>query len=637
MGWNRINPFAAHVEIQPVRSRLALAIIFLCGGGVVADRCCGQDAPPKLLRNIEKAVGAIPQAIGAPQPAAPLVIPAAPAWSIAPSETIALSVVHDMQAFSDKLDHVAKACGRPAPAILEWSISESRIRDGLDRGGSLIWMFGKPERRHDGVPIVYALPTNEYHRLIAPLDPRYRGPIAQVNAYGTTLHARATPTHALFAQPENLRWLSACARSSGGFDRRLGPLNDFLSSHDVAFALMQEGLIDQGEIRLPFSEGTTVVPPVLRRIANESFEMSGFTAIASGIELAPGTSLSAALAASIDPRSEVSRWPATMTFQPKRAMEDLPNCQPALIASFAMCDQWNEWLERLLEEQLARASRSTPDQFSEWVDFDQIRGATVLIANESNPAGDRIDQLYHLQLHVQNAHQALAGMEDCLQHLLRFYEDESPIQIVPEEREGRQFLRISVTGLETLGWQRREEPLVISASTLNATTVVVQVGEARRLSETIAEIQTGEGLEGVPGVAKSLDLVADRAQAFILVDPYSAATLLPRMGFGQEVAMTFANRFGSISSLMSMAPLIALSKDAPPLAIDAEFQPSHLVLNVAATEELVAKLGKPTQRVFPQVGRAPGTPVGTPVGTPLGSPRATGAQLIKVFSKIFFW
>lgn len=609
---------------------VAVAVVVFGSGGLFAQRCPAQDEPPRILRNIEAAVGVIPKVFGAPQADPPVAnLAEKPAWSIAPARTRALSIVRDMQGFSEKLDHVARICGRQPPHVLERSLSQSRINAGLDRHGSLIWLFGKPERRSTVVPIVYALPSTDHDRLVAPFRPHYRsrGQLASFSINGNILYARRNQGHSLFAQPYALRWLSVCASSTGGFDRQLGPLNKFLSQQDIGFALSRQGLMDQTEVPLPFSEGIYVVPPVLRRIATESFEMSGFSTIAGGIEIKPGSSLSVSLAATIEPESEVSLWPKTMKLRPKTVLAQLPNCQPALIASFATCEQWNDWIERLLEQQLAVAADAEPDDFAGYVELGQVRGGTVLVANEWNASDEHVDQLYHVQLHVEDADRAFAGLRDCAQHLLTFYEEPAPFQIVHDERDSHQFLQLTVQGAEMLWWQKRVQPLTISAATLNPTTLAIQLGDATQLQAALTKIQAGDGIDGKVGIAKSLDLVTDTAQGLILLDPYSAALLLPRMGFGGDLALTFATRFGSLDALSSIAPLIALTKDSPPLVVAAEFEPTHLVLNVAGTEELVSKLGQPVEGLVPKLQ--------PPLAGQLKLNREMGAQLLQVL-RIFF-
>lgn len=105
-------------------------------------------------------------------------------WSIIPQQTIAFSLIRDLEEYSVKVDQLAEYLNFAKPQLLERGCNLCRIHDGLDRSGSLAWVKVQNHVPKEDNQIItqdlFFLATTDFQRMIQELRPEPSGSIWQV-------------------------------------------------------------------------------------------------------------------------------------------------------------------------------------------------------------------------------------------------------------------------------------------------------------------------------------------------------------------------------------------------------------------------------------------------------------------------
>jgi hypothetical protein len=298
-----------------------------------------------------------------------------PVWKAIPSSARAVTVVRNMEAFSDKIDHVARLMEIEPPHVLDYAMSESNIRKGLDLTGNLAWVV-RPQKGPPGeqsIGRLYLLPTTDYEALIAPLFPR--DPVDGLHAVTVVnrpAYVAPVEGNAVFAFLGDGNALRENLVLDATIEAEIAPHAPWLEQQDVYVFLTKEGIEQGGQkVTLPLSRGNAFLGPLLEGV--QEFATSTYAKAADAQSMSLGVAISADHGVSLNgrlhtgPNADLGRvFPA----QPPRREDNLNRLREgpiALAIGGYLSPQLNEAFNRSFQEDKEGwPNEMTPEELEQW-------------------------------------------------------------------------------------------------------------------------------------------------------------------------------------------------------------------------------------------------------------------------------
>lgn len=300
-----------------------------------------------------------------------------PVWKAIPSSARAVTVVRNMEAFSDKVDHVARFMEIESPHVLDYAMSESKIRKGLDLTGNLAWVV-RPQKGPPGeksIGRLYLLPTTDYKALIAPLSPR--DPVDGLHAVTVVNRpAYVAPVEgiAVFAFLGDGNALRENLVLDATVEAEIAPHAPWLEQQDVYVFLTKEGIEQGGQkVTLPLSRGNAFLEPLLEGVqvfaTSTGAEATDAQSMSLGVAISEDHGVSLNCRLHTGPNADLSRvFPA----QPPRREDTLNRLREGPIAQAIggyLSPQIIEAVNLKFQEILVGGSSEmtlTPEELEKW-------------------------------------------------------------------------------------------------------------------------------------------------------------------------------------------------------------------------------------------------------------------------------
>ena len=509
-------------------------------------------------------------------------------WSAAPASTRAVAIVPNMQQFSDKLDQLAGLLNLPAPGVLEFSMAQSGINQGLRRDGPLMWFLGP--RQSQDTPTVYLLPADNYSRMIRRLHPQKNTPFDLATVNGKQYEVTPIRDHAAFTLPNQTPWMLTCSQSiphrMHGFD----PLSEFLSRQDIGFAMTTQAAQEGITVRVPFTKGDYVLPPTLSRMAVRFFEFADLTAEATGVRIVSEQGVHVAAAGAIDPASNVSRFSATMTLDRDDLVGKLPASQTGAVLAFSTCDEWNRELESLLDVIRYPTARPVDRKALSVVNLESFRGLSLALQYEPELPSDDVSAPLHVQFHVDDAQTAFEAARNWIKTWLKKVTPANDsLWIVEDDRVLERdvlTIRFRVSGTFVLGGAHQGPDLAgsLSLAVLDPQTLVLQGGGPPRLATMIERIENSQRLADSSTFAATLEMMHPEAQQLALIDINSALRLY------QHVVNQINFKQIDLLETPILKDVLVHFDGAPPLGVNIKLDSQTVETTVSAPNRLLQSL-----------------------------------------------
>jgi tetratricopeptide (TPR) repeat protein len=199
-----------------------------------------------------------------------------------PSNAEAFSVVRNMQSFSKDVDQVAASMLLGPPSLLDAACKESRIKEGLNRGGSLGWVqmpvTGKPV---DNEGMIFFIPASNFASMIREIKAGKQSkgqPLIPVEMNGYSGLAVQIKSHGAFAFERDKNHLFTTIRGPNGVQNHMIPFERWDQDLDAYFLVTREGL-QSGlrSISIPFSNHFLEL--LFQQVAISTFSVDEFSGL----------------------------------------------------------------------------------------------------------------------------------------------------------------------------------------------------------------------------------------------------------------------------------------------------------------------------------------------------------------------
>lgn len=554
-------------------------------------------------------------------------------WKVIPHEAHAISVVRDMESFSDKIDHVAHTMNFQQPHVLKSAMAQSGIREGLDLSGNLAWVV-RPMAGANGEPTsgtLYLLPASDFDKLIKPLIPNpnaaknklkpIKANAAKGNPRSVSIVSRAAfvaelGSSAAFAFEADRNALTESIDFGPNILTEIEPLKAFLSKQDVYVIVTHAGLANGlKDFGLPLSDSNIYVDLVFAGVREAA--MTTFAKSLNIRQLAMGTAIDPAKGASVSSRLVTGQNADLSLFFPKQpigrddALNRLPNAPLAFAVGGPISPERNQQVTLELQDQLRRYAtnpdnRFAPEAIEKWKTLiDRIRidvrGIQLGVFPSEPPdvaADPDLDlaildlaRSVILVLKVENSKASLGEIADWINAIpepnAEPFLNGFPCAVRPLARgdlDGMPVVRASLDKLPE-DVPKSLPRLMIAAPDHH--TLVVTVGSDAELKRALQPFRKdGTNLMQSPPVRSSVQMLPESASWVAVINAKTSLALAIKTLYQPGPDMTVLEQLGS--SL----------PDASPLAAGVSWKRPMLDVTLAAQNDLLAAIGELTGSLF---------------------------------------
>lgn len=555
-------------------------------------------------------------------------------WKVIPQEAQAFSVVRDMDSFSNKIDHIARTMSFPEPQALEFAMSQSGIRQGLDVNGNLACFIRPQSVEKGGVPLeagtVYLLPASDFERLIKPLVskpvktqkkavPAKVKPVAEILKAVRIIQqpgfAAELGSSAAFALANDQKALLESLDFGPNVRTEIAALEGWLTEQD-AYCVVNRSGIDNGlkGIDLPLSKGNFILDLAfagVSELATSTFAKSlKVRQLAVGIRITPeeGAAFSSCFVAS--PDTDLGLFFPQEACHRDETLNRLPDAPLAFAAGGPVSPQrarqitldLKRELHAIIEKQNFAAESATKTSWRTLIERIEIDVSRVQIGVfPPEPAVEKVgpvpitepDQLAAdllrsvvLVLEVEHSRAAMADLADWFGAFPASPEEIpglGPVCTISPLKsgtaEGIPVLRAIPPDELPQNLARPVPRLMIAAP--DRRTIVVIAGTEADLQRALQPFR-----EGGTNLAQ-----ATRVSSAVKMLPESSAWVAVVDG-RRSLNLALRTLYQTDQSVSMVAPFVSLIPDTPPLAVGTSWRAPMLDVTLAAPNELLAAIGQ---------------------------------------------